>query len=157
MKYDRFHEIYSQSQLLYEFLELVFFDLGVVGGDLGNLAFLADGLRQISHSSCVSDRIITSAQIRGYNVRTWLPLPSADFWYDTFISCTQCSSTHTHTHTPELPPSVSATVMKSALSIKRAFHLFLTSKMFCVHLIMCDSIYPLFATYICAFNFISGH
>lgn len=34
MKYDRFHEIYSQSQLLYEFLELVFFDLGVVGGDL---------------------------------------------------------------------------------------------------------------------------
>jgi len=73
----------SYGQLLNEccsgVLELVVFDLGGVGGDLGNLALLADGLRQISHSSCVSDRIIISVQIRGYNVWTWLALPLADF------------------------------------------------------------------------------
>ncbi len=78
-----FHEMHSVSFCM-SFAQgfccfRVFFDLGVVGGDLGNLVFLADGLRQISHSSCVSDRIITSVQIRGYYVWTWLLLPSADF------------------------------------------------------------------------------
>lgn len=155
MKYDRFHEIYSQSQLLYEFLELVFFDLGVVGGDLviwhfwqmdwDRLAIAAAFRTGSSHPRRLEAIMCGPGCLSLQQISDMTPSSPA-------LGAPQ----HTHTHQNSCHPSLQ---LSWSLRYPSNVHFICSSPPKCfVFILSCvTASILLFATYICAFNFISGH